>query len=136
MTGREVVFTSFLPRHKALYHMKHTQSGINMGGITATQKHLDLFLCTFQLFIVTRMFNGLMETNMNIGSIYHEQLSRTSNNQKATFMGARQTQERGPPAIKCRLSLLFAVAPSNSVCRLQSVVHRATPAPFIPSLCL
>lgn len=63
ISGREVLFTSFLPRPKALYHMKHTQSGINMGGITATQKCLDLFLCTFQLFIVTRMFNGLIETN-------------------------------------------------------------------------
>lgn len=51
IAGREGLFTSFLPRPKALYPMKHTQSGSNMGGITATQKCLDLFLCTFQLFI-------------------------------------------------------------------------------------
>lgn len=134
--GREVLFTSFLPRPQTLYHMKHTQSGINTGGITATQKCLDLFLCMFQLFIVTRMFNGLTETNMKISYIYLEQLSQTSNNQKAIFMGACQTQELGPPVTKGKVSLLFAVTLSNSVCCLQCVMHTATPALLILSLCL
>lgn len=63
--GEKSYLLAFTPNVKPS-NIESVLSGRNIIGITAPQKCLDLFLCVFQLFIVTRMFNGLIETNMKI----------------------------------------------------------------------
>ena len=124
--GENSYLLAFSPNLMPFITMKLTE---RVGAASEESRPLRsawIYFCTFQLFIMTRMFNGLIETTMKTGYIYLKQIPHTSNNQKATFMGPSPGTTHARNEVQA-FSLFFSLL-CNSICCLQFTDTHSKPS--------
>ena len=108
------LLTCLLPKPNALNHNDNDQEQQAVSEESWPLRSAWVYFCTFQLFIRTRMFHGLIETTVKIGYTYFKLIPHTSNNHQTTLTGPSPGTMLTRDEVQA-LSLSFFLLLSNSI---------------------